>query len=127
MTTESSFLPEATEYAGLPSNEWSSTFTAPGAYGTWEVSSTVVVAPDATEDDAELAKKAAIQQMGYLFAQNHLKLAREHYGQYSGIYAQGIACAMRDQMSADYGVRKAYNKLSAIADSLLDLELPKGK
>ena len=69
-----------------------------------------------------------IQSQGYNFAKKHLELYREAFGdKATAIYAQGMACAARDEMLSVFGGVSTFERFQRMADDTLDTTLPKGK
>lgn len=89
--------------------------------GHWqEFEATVTTELDMTDGEQ-------IQASGIKFAHAHLAVIRQAFGRdAAAIYAQGMICAARDEMAADFGVRETYNKIAQIADDTLVATLPQG-
>ena len=68
------------------------------------------------------------QAQGYNFARKHLDLYRSAFGdKATTIYAQGMACAARDEMLSTLGGVNTFERFQRIADDTLDTTLPQGK
>lgn len=100
--------------------DWTSWDPASEA-GEWAcVTTTLPVGANMTGEQA--------QDAGIALAHCHLHVVQEAYGpDVAAAYAQGFACAARNQMIGSWGTREAYARMSAVADGVFEDQMPQGK